>query len=98
MALPSVRVCQDQDHIGRDFEGCHRHHQIQYHLHFGLLVSHVDWNVAVNLGTDDDDDDLLKFKLVYDFRRSGYEARDKSRARRSAIRSIERAAALNRNG
>jgi uncharacterized protein YukJ len=45
----------------------HRRHETQYHLHFSLPVDGANWDVAVNVGTNDDDD-LLKFKLVYDFR------------------------------
>lgn len=41
--------------------------EIQYHLHFKLLVGRADWDVALNVGTNDSDD-LLKYKLVYDFR------------------------------
>jgi uncharacterized protein YukJ len=41
--------------------------EIQYHLHFKLLVGDDDWDVAVNVGTNDADD-LLKYKLVFDFR------------------------------
>ena len=44
----------------------HRH-EIQYHLHFGVLVDGARWDVAVNVGTNDGDD-LLKYKLVFDFR------------------------------
>lgn len=43
------------------------HHEIQYHLHFSLLVDGGNWDVAVNVGTNDADD-LLKYKLVFDFR------------------------------
>jgi len=46
-----------------------RSHEIQYHLHFSLLVGGDKWDVAVNVGTNDGDD-LLKYKLVYDFRHS----------------------------
>lgn len=42
-------------------------HEIQYHLHFSMLVDGTSWDVAVNVGTNDDDD-LLKYKLVFDFR------------------------------
>jgi hypothetical protein len=42
-------------------------HETQYHLHFSLLVDAANWDVAVNVGTNDDDD-LLKYKLVNDFR------------------------------
>jgi len=41
--------------------------EMQYHLHFDLLVNGSDWDVAVNVGTNDSDD-LLKYKLIYDFR------------------------------
>jgi uncharacterized protein YukJ len=42
-------------------------HEIQYHLHFTLLVDGANWDVAVNVGTNDADD-LLKYKLAFDFR------------------------------
>jgi uncharacterized protein YukJ len=45
----------------------HRRRETQYHLHFGLQVDGAPWDVAVNVGTSDADD-LLKYKLVYDFR------------------------------
>jgi hypothetical protein len=48
-------------------KGSHRQHETQYHLHFGSLVDDANWDVAVNVGTNDADN-LLKFKLVYDFR------------------------------
>jgi uncharacterized protein YukJ len=41
--------------------------ETQYHLHFKLMIDGQPWDVAVNVGTNDADD-LLKFKLVYDFR------------------------------
>ena len=41
--------------------------ETQYHLHLSLLVDGSTWDVAVNVGTSDSDD-LLKYKLVYDFR------------------------------
>jgi uncharacterized protein YukJ len=41
--------------------------ELQYHLHFKLLVGSDDWDVALNVGTNDSDD-LLKYKLLYDFR------------------------------
>jgi uncharacterized protein YukJ len=44
-------------------------HEIQYHLHFSLLVDGARWDVAVNVGTNDDDD-LLKYKFAFDFRHS----------------------------
>ena len=44
-----------------------RKHETQYHLHFSLLVEDTNWDIAVNVGTNDDDD-LLKFKLAFDFR------------------------------
>jgi uncharacterized protein YukJ len=48
-------------------KGTRHHSEIQYHQHFGLWVDGADWDVAVNVGTSDADD-LLKYKLVYDFR------------------------------
>jgi uncharacterized protein YukJ len=42
-------------------------HEIQYHMHFSMLVDGKNWDVAVNVGTNDADD-LLKYKLVFDFR------------------------------
>ena len=48
-------------------QGSRRRSETQYHLHFGLSVNGADWDVAVNVGTTDSDD-LLKYKLVYDFR------------------------------
>jgi uncharacterized protein YukJ len=44
-----------------------RRSEIQYHQHFGLLVGGARWDVAVNVGTNDSDD-LLKYKLTFDFR------------------------------
>lgn len=40
--------------------------EVQYHLHFSLLVNGGNWDVAVNVGTNDSDD-LLKYKMVFDF-------------------------------
>lgn len=40
--------------------------EIQYHIHVTLAVSGGDWDVAINVGTNDADD-LLKYKLVNDF-------------------------------
>jgi uncharacterized protein YukJ len=48
-------------------KGTRRRHETQYHLHFSLLVDGGNWDVALNVGTNDADD-LLRFKLAYDFR------------------------------
>jgi uncharacterized protein YukJ len=40
--------------------------ETQYHIHLTLSVQGGDWDVAINVGTNDSDD-LLKYKLVYDF-------------------------------
>ncbi len=48
-------------------KGTHRRREVQYHLHCNLDVGGQRWDVAINVGTTDADD-LLKFKLVYDFR------------------------------
>jgi uncharacterized protein YukJ len=42
-------------------------HEIQYHLHVSMLVAGDQWDVAINVGTNDGDD-LLKYKLLFDFR------------------------------
>ena len=47
--------------------GSHRQHETQYHLHVSLMVDGGNWDVAINVGTNDADD-LLKFKLAFDFR------------------------------
>ncbi|QGZ59341.1 DUF2278 family protein [Paraburkholderia acidiphila] len=46
-----------------------RPHEVQYHLHFGVTVEGARWDIAVNVGTTDADD-LLKYKLVFDFNHS----------------------------
>jgi uncharacterized protein YukJ len=43
-----------------------RPNEIQYHVHLTLALPEGDWDVAINVGTNDADD-LLKYKLVYDF-------------------------------
>jgi uncharacterized protein YukJ len=50
-------------------KGSRHRHEIQYHLRFNVLIDGAPWEVALNVGTNDADD-LLKFKLVYDFRHS----------------------------
>ncbi|KVW36288.1 DUF2278 family protein [Burkholderia ubonensis] len=40
--------------------------EIQYHIHLTLALPDGDWDVAINVGTNDADD-LLNYKLVYDF-------------------------------
>ncbi|WP_426437365.1 DUF2278 family protein [Bradyrhizobium genosp. P] len=44
-----------------------RGHETQFHLHCNLDVDGDRWDVAINVGTNDADD-LLKYKLVFDFR------------------------------
>lgn len=49
----------------------HRNHETQYHLHTTLEVALDDgstakWDSAINVGTDDSDD-LLNYKLIFDF-------------------------------
>jgi hypothetical protein len=74
-------------------KGSRHRSEIQYHQHFSLLVAGAGWDVAVNVGTNDADD-LLKYKLVFDFRhpsspRCRRRPRDRmiSRARRTCRRS-----------
>jgi uncharacterized protein YukJ len=40
--------------------------EVQYHVHITLTLPEGDWDVAINVGTNDSDD-LLKYKLAYDF-------------------------------
>ncbi len=48
-------------------KGSRHRTEMQYHLRFSMSVNGEPWDIAVNVGTNDADD-LLKFKLVYDFR------------------------------
>lgn len=48
-------------------KGSRRRNEVQYHLHFNMMVEGQRWDFAVNVGTNDADD-LLRFKLIYDFR------------------------------
>jgi hypothetical protein len=43
--------------------------EIQYHIHTTLQSNDGDWDSAINVGTNDADD-LLRYKLVYDYRNS----------------------------
>jgi uncharacterized protein YukJ len=43
-----------------------RKNEIQYHLHAQLETNEDRWELAINVGTNDSDD-LLKYRLVYDF-------------------------------
>jgi uncharacterized protein YukJ len=47
-------------------KGTHHNKETQYHLHCNMLINGATWDIAVNVGTNDADD-LLRFKLVYDF-------------------------------
>jgi uncharacterized protein YukJ len=40
--------------------------EIQYHLHVSIEIDGAPWDVAINVGTSDDDDALL-YKFVFDF-------------------------------
>ena len=40
--------------------------ETQYHIHADLDVGGTTWDVAINVGTDDSDD-LLQYKLVFDY-------------------------------
>ena len=54
--------------IGTDLrlQSSHRMREIQYHLHGSISVGADSWDVAINVGTNDADD-LLNYKIVYDF-------------------------------
>ena len=43
-----------------------RRNEVQYHVHLTLMIDGAPWDVAINVGTNDADD-LLKYKLVYDY-------------------------------
>src|SRR5271170_2024569 len=43
--------------------------EIQYHIHTTLQSDDGDWDSAINVGTNDSDD-LLRYKLVYDYHNS----------------------------
>ena len=47
-------------------KGSRHKSEIQYHLHASLQVGDDAWDVAINVGTNDADD-LLQYRLVYDF-------------------------------
>ena len=47
-------------------KGSRRKHETQYHLHATAAVDGKSWDVAINVGTDDADD-LLNYRLVFDF-------------------------------
>jgi uncharacterized protein YukJ len=53
---------------GIRIKGSRRKHETQYHLHANLAVDGTqgNWDVAVNVGTDDADD-LLRYRLALDF-------------------------------
>ena len=54
--------------IGADLrtQPSHKKHEIQYHVHGNVSAAGDVWDVAINVGTDDADD-LLNYKIVYDF-------------------------------
>jgi hypothetical protein len=57
-----------------DLKGSHHGHEIQYHLHANLKVAAAGggtetWDTAINVGTTDADD-LLNYRLVFDFHHS----------------------------
>lgn len=53
-----------------------RKHETQYHLHATADAGGGSWDVAINVGTDDADD-LLNYRLVFDFQ---HDLRDALRA------------------
>jgi uncharacterized protein YukJ len=46
-----------------------RKRETQYHVHTKLQSDQGDWDSAINVGTNDSDD-LLRYKLVYDYHNS----------------------------
>jgi len=56
---------------GTALKSSRRPHELQYHLHTTIQAPDTDgnpapWDTAINAGTADSDD-LLQYKLVYDF-------------------------------
>ncbi len=51
---------------GPTLKATRRTNETQYHLHAALNVGDGTWDVAINVGTTDDDD-RLKYKLVFDY-------------------------------
>lgn len=56
---------------GRVLKGPHlqskpHHKEIQYHLHVSIEIDGAPWDVAINVGTSDDDDSL-QYKFAFDF-------------------------------
>jgi hypothetical protein len=56
---------------GTALKSSRRPHELQYHLHITIQAPDTDgnqgpWDTAINVGTTDSDD-LLQYKLVYDF-------------------------------
>lgn len=47
-------------------KGTRRRRETQYHVHVSLDVAGETWDSAINVGTDDADD-LLHYRLVFDF-------------------------------
>jgi uncharacterized protein YukJ len=47
-------------------KGSRHQTETQYHLHASLQISEQTWDVAINVGTNDADD-LLQYRLVFDF-------------------------------
>jgi len=59
---------------GRVIKGPHlqskpHRNEIQYHMHVSIEIDVAPWDVAINVGTNDDDDSL-QYKFVFDFHHS----------------------------
>lgn len=54
---------------GSVLKASRHNNEIQYHIHTTLQSNDGDWDSAINVGTNDADD-LLKYKLIYDYRNS----------------------------
>ena len=49
-----------------ELKASHHGQETQYHIHVTLNANGENWDSAINVGTNDADD-LLKYRLVYDF-------------------------------
>ena len=72
-----LRFREGEGDIGGEAERLAARQRVQYHIHLTLALPGGDWDVAINVGTNDADD-LLNYKLVYDFH---HRSRRRSRPR-----------------
>jgi uncharacterized protein YukJ len=67
--------------------------EMQYHLHFGMDVDGESWDIAANVGTDNAND-LLRYKIVDDFRHPLIQTLRQAPAGKTDLTSTDRLPAL----